>query len=235
MLVSPRVSSPANRPDGGLAFPTLSGPGFSQSVEYGLAILKCFTGEHPELGISDIADALGMSRSTTHRYVITLVKLGYLEQVASRKYRLSLRPTDLGMVALNSTATGLRDAARPYLEKLRDSTGYSVGLGVLDGAQVVYMDHLRNLRYGQAADGPNIRVGVRVPAYCTSIGKLLLAFLSQEDRESILAETSHTQRTGRTITQKEAAEAASGNLHPGLRDQRRRVPPGDEIARRGSA
>ena len=82
------------------------------------------------LGIADIADELGMSRSTTHRYVITLVALGYLEQGASRKYRLGLRVTDLGMSALNST--GLREHAHPYLEELRQRTSYTASLGVLD-------------------------------------------------------------------------------------------------------
>jgi DNA-binding IclR family transcriptional regulator len=75
----------------------------------GLAILGCFTPKCPVLGIADIAGELGMSRSTTHRYVITLVALGYLEQGASRKYRLGLRVTGLGMSALNST--GLREHA----------------------------------------------------------------------------------------------------------------------------
>lgn len=176
-------------------------PRYSHSVELGLAIMGFFTPERPVLGIADIADELGMSRSTAHRYVITLVALGYLEQDASRKYRLGLRPIDIGMAALDST--GLREASsRVYLEQLRGSTGCSVGLGVLDGAHVVYVDHLRNQRHGQAADGPKVRVGVRVPAYCTSIGKLLLAFLSEEQRESVLAESGHEQGTGRTITQK---------------------------------
>src|ERR1700677_4230886 len=85
------------------AVPSLREPRYSQSLERGLAILGCFTPRRPVLGIADIADDLGMSRSTTHRYVITLVALGYLEQGASRKYRLGLRVTDLGMSALNST------------------------------------------------------------------------------------------------------------------------------------
>ena len=63
------------------------------------------------LGIADIADELDMSRSTTHRYVITLLALGYLEQGASRKYRLGRRVIDLGMSALSST--GLREHSHP--------------------------------------------------------------------------------------------------------------------------
>src|SRR3981081_4354996 len=94
--------------------PSLREPRYSQSLERGLAILGCFTPERPVLGIADIADELGMSRSTTHRYVITLVALGYLEQGASRKYLLGLRVTDLGMAALGST--GLREKAHPHLE-----------------------------------------------------------------------------------------------------------------------
>src|SRR5438445_12579973 len=122
------------------SIPSLREPRYSQSLERGLAILGCFTPQRPVLGIADIADELGMSRSTTHRYVITLVALGYLEQGASRKYRLGLRVTDLGMSALNST--GLRDHARPYLEELRQRTSYSASLVVLDGNEALIVDHV---------------------------------------------------------------------------------------------
>jgi IclR family pca regulon transcriptional regulator len=186
------------------SIPSLREPRYSQSLERGLAILKCFTPKYPLLGIADIADELGMSRSTTHRYVITLLALGYLEQSASRKYRLGLGPTNLGTAALNST--GLRDAAWPYLDELRSSTGFSVGMGVLDGADVVYVDHLRNLRRGQTGRGPNVRLGVRVPARCTSMGKLLLAFLSEEDLEAALAESGRAQRTKHALTKSKLRE-----------------------------
>lgn len=146
------------------------------------------------------ATHLGMSRSTTHRYVITLLALDYLEQGASRKYRLGLGPANLGKTALE--ATGLGDAASPYLEELRNSSGFSVGLGVLDGADVVYVEHLHNLRRGQAMQEPNVRSGVRVPASCTSIGKLLLAFLPDEDLETILSKNGSGRRTKHTLSKK---------------------------------
>jgi DNA-binding IclR family transcriptional regulator len=80
-------------------------PRFSHSLERGLAILGCYSPETPVLGISQLADRLGIGRSTTHRYVITLVALGYLEQVApSRQYRLALGVTQLGMGAMSSMA-----------------------------------------------------------------------------------------------------------------------------------
>src|SRR6201999_1858334 len=145
--------------------PSLREPRYSQSLERGLAILGCFTPQRPVLGIADIADELGMSRSTTHRYVITLVALGYLEQGASRKYRLGLWVTDLGMSALNST--GLREHARPYLEELRQRSSYTTSLGVLDGTELLYVDHARSFRRGQNQADLGLQPGSRVPAYCT--------------------------------------------------------------------
>src|ERR1700728_4827592 len=124
----PRVSSNSskNGQEGEWSIPSLREPRYSQSLKRGLAILGCFTPERPVLGIADIADDLGMSRSTTHRYVITLVALGYLEQGASRKYRLGLHGTDLGLAALNSTV--LREPAHQDLEELRSETACTASL-----------------------------------------------------------------------------------------------------------
>src|ERR1700739_2582523 len=143
------------------SIPSLREPRYSQSLERGLAILGCFTPARPVLGIADIADELGMSRSTTHGYVITLVALGFLEQGASRKYRLGLRVTDLGMSALNST--GLREHARPYLEELRQRTSYTVSMAVLDGPEILYVDRARSFRRGQNKIDMNLRPGSRLP------------------------------------------------------------------------
>src|SRR5664279_4024745 len=167
----PRASSAATKTANGgrdpaWSIPSLREPRYSQSLERGLAILGCFTPKRPVLGIADIADDLGMSRSTTHRYVITLVALGYLEQGASRKYRLGLRVTDVGMSALNST--GLREHAHAYLEELRQRTSYTASLSVLDGADVLYVDRVASFRRGQGASDLNIHPGSRLPAYCTA-------------------------------------------------------------------
>jgi IclR family pca regulon transcriptional regulator len=144
-------------------------------LERGLAILGCFTPQRSVLGIAELADQLRMSRSTTHRYVITLLALGFLEQGASRKYRLGLRVTDLGMSALNST--GLREASRPYLEKLRQRTSYTANLSALDGPEILYVERARSFRRGQHKIDLNLRPGSRLPAYCTAMGKVLLANL----------------------------------------------------------
>jgi IclR family pca regulon transcriptional regulator len=187
------------------SIPSLREPRYSQSLERGLAILGCFTPKRPVLGIADIADELGMSRSTTHRYVITLVALGYLEQGASRKYRLGLRVTDLGMSALNST--GLREHAHPYLEELRQRTSYTASLAVLEGTDILYVDRARSFRRGQSRIDLDLHPGSRLPAYCTAMGKLLLANLPDTEQRELLASIKLSKRGPNTITTKKALRA----------------------------
>ncbi len=196
---APKASTATQEP--AWSIPSLREPRYSQSLERGLAILSCFTPKRPVLGIADIADELGMSRSTTHRYVITLLALGYLEQGASRKYRLGLRVTDLGMSALNST--GLREHAQPYLEELRQRTSYTVSLAVLDGPEVLYVDRARSFRRGQG-QGLDVRTGSRLPAYCSAMGKLLLANLPEADLRELLSSMKLTKHGPNTITSKKA-------------------------------
>jgi IclR family transcriptional regulator, pca regulon regulatory protein len=203
----PRTSSTASRPsdtdqEPAWSIPSLREPRYSQSLERGLAILSCFTPSQPVLGIADIADSLGMSRSTTHRYVITLVALGYLEQGASRKYRLGLRVTDLGMSALNST--GLREHSHSYLQELRQRTSYTVNLAVLDGPEILYIDRARSFRRGQTNIDLDLHPGSRLPAYCTSMGKLLLAHLPDAEQRELFGSIELTKRGPNTITSKKA-------------------------------
>jgi IclR family transcriptional regulator, pca regulon regulatory protein len=207
--------------------PRLKSLRYSSSLDIGLSILGCFSSERPVLGIADLSDELGMSRSTTHRYAVTLLELGYLEQDPSRKYRLAPHASDLGMTVLNTI--GLRAAARPHLEQLRASTGYTVAVGLLDASEAVYADHLASRRRGQVMTGPTIRAGVRLPAHCTSIGKALLASLPEEQRENILTEGTRRRMTPHTVTEEKRLrtqlEAVSERgfavsdqeLHPGTR------------------
>ncbi len=182
--------------------PTLREPRYSQSLERGLAILGVFTPERSVLGIADIADDLSMSRSTTHRYVITLVALGFLEQGTNRKYRLGLRVSDLGMSALN--CTGLREHSRPYLEELRQRSSYTVNLAVLDGPEILYVDRARSFRRGQNKIDLNLRPGSRLPAYCTSMGKVLLANLPEAEKQDLIDGVTLVRRGPNSITSKKA-------------------------------
>jgi len=199
----PRVSKPSKGgQEGEWLIPRLREPRYSQSLERGLGILGAFTPERPVLGIADLADELGMSRSTTHRYVITLVALGFLEQNASRKYRLGLRVTDLGMAVLNST--GLRGHGRPLLDELRQRTGYTVSIAVLDGAEIVYVERARSSKRGQTKIDLNLRLGSRLPAYCTALGKVLLAYLPESERRELIDSLQLKRRGPNSLTSRKA-------------------------------
>jgi IclR family pca regulon transcriptional regulator len=196
------VKSSTKPPEDQPRVPTLLDPRYSQSLERGLAILGCFRPDKSVLRIADIADDLGMTRSTTHRHVITLVALGYLEQGSSRKYRLGLRVADLGMSALNSL--GLRAPAHPYLEELRQRSSYTTSLGVLDGVDVLYVDRAHSFRRGQGAVDLNLRTGSRRPAHCTALGKLLLAYLPEVEQSELIAQMKLTKCAPNTVTSKKA-------------------------------
>lgn len=209
-------------PDGARrdAVPRLREPRFSQSLERGLAVLRCFSPRRPVLGIADLADALGMSRSTTHRYAATLVELGYLEQERSRKYRLGMCVTDLGMSALGST--GLRERAHSALAALRQEVNLTVNLTVLDGTDVICIDRVRGSRPGQHRVDAEVHVGARLPAHCTSTGKVLLAHLPVDEREEIVRRIELEPRGPKTIRSRRALRDQIASLHEsglGLNDE----------------
>jgi IclR family transcriptional regulator, pca regulon regulatory protein len=183
--------------------PDMREPRYSQSLARGLAIMECFTAERSTLGIAEIADELGMSRSTTHRYLTTLVALGYMEQDKRRKCRLSLRVTDLGMSALSGT--GLREHAHSILEELRGRSKFTASLAVLDGAEIVYVDRFASFQRGaNEGEGVVVGVGSRLPASCTAMGKVLLGDLPHEERRELLSGVKLKRRGPNAIMSKSA-------------------------------
>jgi DNA-binding IclR family transcriptional regulator len=169
--MSPRVSTPPK-------------PRYSRSLEYGVAILESFTAQRAVLRISELADIVGISRSTTHRYASTLVKLGYLEQDSERRYRLARNAASPGMTLVNTVRE--ETPARAILEDLRHQTGHTASLGALDGARVLYVYRLHSHRTGQYEADGNLGVGSHVPTHSTAIGKALLASLLDSEFRSLL-------------------------------------------------
>jgi IclR family pca regulon transcriptional regulator len=143
-----------------------------------------------------------MSRSTAHRYVTTLVALGYLEQTDNRKYRLGLKVADLGTRVLN--VGGVRGVAWPEMQGLRDSSGGMVTLFVLDGVDVICVASARSHRSGQYRIDPEYRVrsGSRLPASSTASGKVLLAALDSRARRQIVAQMNLRRPGHRALTNK---------------------------------
>jgi IclR family pca regulon transcriptional regulator len=155
-----------------------------------------------------------MSVATTHRLILTLADEGYLEQERdSRSYRLTLRATELGMASINET--GLCKHARPHLQGLAKSTGCTVALGVLDGPEVLLVDLLAGTGKGQRGQAEDLKVGSSLPAYCTALGKVLLAHLPADRRRTLIAELGlerHAPPTPHTIATERLLRAALARI-----------------------
>lgn len=185
--------------------------GTSQSLERGLAILSSFNSDRPLIGVSELSRELKLSRSTAHRYIATLARLGYLHQDSdSRRYRLGSRVLDLGFSAINSM--DLREIAAPHLRELSDETQRTVSLAILDGADVVYIERCRTTGPGQREIDLNLHVGARLPAYCTAMGKAILAFVPEERLEQIMEHIEFARRGPNTITDPKAFREELGKI-----------------------
>ncbi len=171
---------------------------YSQSLKSGLAILASFDGESNRLGIAELAARLGMSRSTAHRYAATLAALGYLEQDAGRRYRLTPRAADPGLALLG--AMKLRTRARPLLAELRALTGRTVSIAILYDREIMLLERLRGRRGGLLEIDLRLGSASRLPAFCTAMGKVLLAQLASAERQRRLASLAPGPRGPNVLT-----------------------------------
>lgn len=163
-----------------------------RAVERALQILSSFDNEHPERGVSEIAQLLGLHKATAHRMMVTLLNYGYLERTADgERYRLGLHVADLGMRVLRRL--DLRREARPYMRELVDRFQETCDLGVFNEGEVFYVEVIQSGRALTIAS----QVGQRLPAHCTASGKAFLAFLPPEEAEAVLARPlkRYTERT----------------------------------------
>jgi len=142
-------------------------------LERAVSVLSAFDAEHPEMGISELARRTGLAKSTVHRLVGDLVRLGLLEQSANG-VRLGIRLFEFGQLAPRHRT--LKEAALPFMEDLREATQSNVHLAVLEGIEVVYLEILR-VRDSQPLPS---RVGGRMPAHATGVGKAIMAFSPPE-------------------------------------------------------
>lgn len=145
-------------------------PGASQAILRALSVLRALRTADGELGVADIARSVGLPTTTVHRILRTLVLAGYVVQnAATERYHLGREAYLLGRAVANSLGF---DAALPLLEGLAADTGESVNLVVRDGDEglvVLRIESSQPLRFTQP-------VGTRIPLYCTSSGKVLMAF-----------------------------------------------------------
>jgi DNA-binding IclR family transcriptional regulator len=165
-----------------------------ESVRRALRILRCFSLEHAELGVSDIARTLGMHKSTVHRLLLTLETEGFVHQVDGYRYALGWRLFELG-AAVPALQT-VRQPVLRRLESLVEMTGETAHLGVLDEGQVLYVEKVESARPLRMPSA----VGRRVPLHCTALGKVLIAGLDDTLLRSALYAKPLPAFTQNTIT-----------------------------------
>jgi len=155
--------------------------------------------QEKELGVTELAQLVGMHKSTVYRFLNSLKKLGYVLQNSSNgKYSLTLKLFELGSLVLGRME--LWEQAHPILEQLAEQTRETIHLAILDDGKLVYLGKIEStqaLRVSMAS-----RIGQSAPTHCTGVGKLLLAYLPPEKAEQILSQEQMQRFTSHTITDK---------------------------------
>ena len=166
-----------------------------QAIERAVSILNVFSVDEPELGVTEIAERVGLHKSTVHRFMVNLDAAGLVERnPRSGRYRLGLHIFELGGLVMQRM--NLWDEALPFLEGLVRDTGETGHLAVLEGGEAIYIERVearRPLRVPSA-------IGRGYPAHATNLGKVLLADLPRERLVEIVAAHGLASYTRNTIT-----------------------------------
>jgi IclR family pca regulon transcriptional regulator len=163
------------------------------ALEKGLAVIECFDAAHDKLTIADVARATDLSRAAARRCLLTLAKLGYAE-FDGKFFRLTPRVLRLGHAWLASSA--LPQLVQPFLERLSEETHESSSACLLDGHEIVYIGRSAQRRIMSVG----LSVGTRLPAFCTSMGRVLLAFRDPADAQQRIIAGKPRALTPRTVT-----------------------------------
>lgn len=164
-----------------------------QTLDRAFAILECLSQSSEPRGPTEIAQIVGLHKSTVHRLLSSMLQSAYVEKTEHGAYQIGVKLVEIVSQHINSLE--LQTEARPYLNDLHNELGLIVHLGILDHDEVVYvekMDIARNLRlYAQ--------IGRRVPAYCSSLGKCLLSCLSGDNLALLFSKRALERYTPKTI------------------------------------
>jgi DNA-binding IclR family transcriptional regulator len=169
---------------------------FNRSLERALQILDTFESERKELGLAQLAEALGLSKATVLRLCATLIKYGYLKQnPQSKKYFLGIKLFQLGSIVFSTFS--LRRITDPFLRELQSKSGKTVFLGILRDGHLLYIDKRED-------PGNAIRftsnIGTRRPPYWGMLGPVLMAYLPEAEIRRLLASTPLKSTARKSIT-----------------------------------
>jgi IclR family pca regulon transcriptional regulator len=169
------------------------GDGYVQSFARGLAVIRSFSAARPSMTLSEVAAAAALTRAGARRILLTLAQLGYVA-AEGRQFRLTARILDLGFAYLSSMP--FWDLAEPIMEALVEEVHESSSASVLDGTDIVYVLRVPTRKIMTISLGP----GSRLPAWCTSMGRVLLSGLDDAEVDAILRRSKIEALTPRTIT-----------------------------------
>ncbi|MEV4189060.1 IclR family transcriptional regulator domain-containing protein [Streptosporangium canum] len=164
-----------------------------QSLARGLSVIRAFGAATPELTLSEVARATGLTRAAARRFLLTLVDLGYV-RTDGRLFALSPRVLELGYAYLSGLS--LPEVAEPHLARLVAEVRESASMAVLDGEDIVYVARVATTRIMRVS----IDIGTRFPAHCTSMGRVLLAGLPAGEPDARLGRAGLRGFTARTVT-----------------------------------
>ncbi len=170
-----------------------AGPDFSEALARGMRVIRAFNEEARQMTLSELAKAVDLPRATVRRVLLTFVHLGYVE-AEGRLFRLTPKVLDLAAAFLSSSAVAT--VLQPTCERITKELGEACSTAVLYGTQVVMIAHAAPPRFIDVGPG----VGFRLPAWCTSLGRVLLAELSPEERDALLDRSDLAPATSHTVT-----------------------------------
>jgi IclR family pca regulon transcriptional regulator len=191
-------------------------PNFMASLARGLVVIQAFTPQMPQMTISQLSLRTGLSRAAVRRCLYTLCKLGFAGTDEAQRY--SLRPKMLTLANTYTASSTLANAAQPILERMSSQLGESFSVATLDGDDIVYIARTSVTRVMSV----DLHIGSRLPAFCTSMGRVLLAYLPQDQLEQYLSRVQMVQYTPKTITSVDKLRLALRNVRRngyGLCDQ----------------
>ncbi len=166
---------------------------FISSLAKGLHILELIASEGA-ISASKVAVHMNTSRAVSHRFLTTLLDLGYLEKTAEGRFQLTFKVLELGMRKL--AGFEIRHTAHPYMQELALAFGETVNLGHWNGKAIAHLDKINSTEILRL----DVGMGAVAPAYCTGLGKAVLAFLPESEFNTYLASTELATISPKTIT-----------------------------------
>jgi DNA-binding IclR family transcriptional regulator len=169
-----------------------------QTIQKASEVLALFDRDHTEWGVREVAEQLNTAKSSAHDLMSSLAQVGFLQKTDDGRYRLGWRLVTMSETLLFTTE--LRKESRPVIEELAAQYQETVHLAVLDDTQVVYVDKLEGR---QAVRVELTSLGARLYAHCSALGKVLLAYSSEEEVKRIIQTAGLPRFTLNTITDEE--------------------------------